>query len=181
MESILEYLGGLFSGIVVKLVVAIIILLVGFIIGRVLGKVIQRVLHEIELNKILRKAVGVKVSIEELVGNIITYFIYFVAIVMALRQIGLATFVLDLLFGGIIIVIILAVFLSVKDFIPNMVAGIFIHQKRNIKEGDKIKIKGAEGTVIHINLVETKIKTKSGDIIHIPNSLLTKEEVVVRK
>ena len=179
--SVIEYMGNLFSEIVVKLVVAIIILLIGIIIGKVIGKIIQKVLHEIELNNLLKKAVGVKVSVEELIGTFITYFIYFIAVVMALRQLGLATLVLDLLFGAIILIIILAVFLGAKDFIPNMMAGIFIHQKRNIKEGDKIKIKGAEGTVTHINLVETQIKTKSGDIIHIPNSVLTKQEVVVKK
>lgn len=181
MAGMFEYLSGLFSGIVTKLIVAVIILLVGFIIGRVAGKLIQRVLQEIGFNKILKKAVGIKVSVEELIGSLITYFIYFITVVIALKQIGLATLLLDLLFGAIIILIIVAIFLSIKDFVPNMTAGIFIHQKRNIKEGSTIKVKGIEGEVIHINLVETRIKTESGDTIHIPNSILIKEEVVVRK
>ena len=63
----------------------------------------------------------------------------------------------------------------------NMFAGLFIHQKRFIKEGDILKVDNTEGKVVHINLVETKIETKQGDIIYIPNSLLTKKTVMKLK
>jgi len=176
----IEYFTSIFTGIVNKVIVAAIILLIGIVVGKVVGKVIQRVLHEIELNKIVKKAMGIKISLEEITGNIVMYVIYFAAIVIALKQIGLATLVLDIVFGGIIVIIVIAVFLSAKDFIPNMVSGIVLRQKNIIKEGDNIKTKTAEGKVIEINLVETKIQTDSGDIIHIPNSNLTREEVVVK-
>ena len=68
--------------------------------------------------------------------------------------------------------------LSIKDFMPNMFAGFFIHQKRFIKEGDIIKVDNIKGKIVHVNLVETTIETKQGDIIYIPNSLLTKKTIV---
>ena len=168
----------LFSAIFTKLVVAVIIVLIGLVLGKILGKFIQKALHEIELNRIIKKAAGIKVSAEEVISAFITYFIYFIFIVMALNQLGITTVVLHMISGAILIIIIISIMLSIKDFMPNMFAGFFIHQKRFIKEGDIIRVDNTEGKVVHINLVETKIETKQGDIIYIPNSLLTKKTVV---
>jgi len=176
-----EFLQNVFSGLLTNAVIAIIIILIGFIVGRIVGKLVQGILHELELNTILGKA-GIKTSIEELIGTITSYFIYFVAVIMALNQIGITSVVLNILAGGAVVLIIISLVLAVKDYIPNLFAGIFIHQKRFIRNGDWIKVKNVEGKVTHINLVETRIETKNKDIIYVPNSFLTKNEVVkVRK
>ena len=179
-ESI-SNLPNLLSGIFTKLVVAVIIVLIGLVAGKLLGKLIHKLLHEIELNRIIKKAAGIKVSAEEIISSFVTYFIYFIFIVMALNQLGLTTVVLHMISGAILIIIIISIMLSIKDFMPNMFAGFFIHQKRFIKEGDIIQVDNTKGKVVHINLVETKIETKKGDIIYIPNSLLTKKTVVKLK
>jgi len=178
LNEIEELLRSIFVGYTTKFIVAIIILFFGFIVGRVLGKVIQKVLHELELNNILKKTVKVKMPLEQIISHTVMYLIYFVTIVMALNQIGLATDILNIVLGGFMIIIILALFLSIKDFIPNFISGIFIHQKQFIKEGDLIKVKNIEGRITDISLVETLVQTKQGDIIYIPNSVLTKSEVI---
>jgi len=169
------------SSVFTKLVVAVIIVLIGLVLGKILGKFVQKALHEIELNKIIKKAAGIKASVEEIISTSLSYFIYFIFIVMALNQLGITTVVLHMISGAILIIIIISILLSIKDFMPNMFAGLFIHQKRFIKEGDILKVDNTEGKVVHINLVETKIETKHGDIIYIPNSLLTKKTVVKLK
>jgi small conductance mechanosensitive channel len=83
--------------------------------------------------------------------------------------------------GAILIIIIISILLSIKDFMPNMFSGLFIHRKRFINVGDVIKVENTEGKVVHINLVETKIETNKGDIIYFPNSLLTKNKVIKLK
>lgn len=168
----------LLSGIFTKLVVAVIIVLIGLVAGKLLGKLIHKLLHEVELNKLIKKSAGIKISAEEIISSFVTYFIYFIFIVMALNQLGLTTVVLHMISGAILLLIIISIMLSIKDFMPNMFAGFFIHQKGFIKEGDIIKVDNTTGKVIHINLVETKIETKQGDIVYIPNSLLTKKTVV---
>jgi len=169
------------SSVFTKLVVAVIIVLIGLVLGKILGKFVQKALHEIELNKIIKKAAGIKASVEEIISTSLSYFIYFIFIVMALNQLGITTVVLHMISGAILIIIIISILLSIKDFMPNMFAGLFIHQIRFIKEGDILKVDNTEGKVVHINLVETKIETKHGDIIYIPNSLLTKKTVVKLK
>jgi len=79
--------------------------------------------------------------------------------------------------AGIIILIILSTFLGIKDFIPNAMAGFFIQRKKEFRIGQRIRVKGMQGTIIEITLLETKIETKNGDIIFIPNSVLSRTEV----
>jgi len=166
------------SSVFTKLVVAVIIVLIGLVAGKLLGKLIHKLLHEIELNNLIKKSAGIKISMEEIISSFVTYFIYFIFIVMALNQLGLTTVVLHMISGAILIIIIISIMLSIKDFMPNMFAGFFIHQKRFIKEGDIIKVDNIKGKIVHVNLVETTIETKQGDIIYIPNSLLTKKTIV---
>ncbi len=176
-ESI-SHLPNLLSGIFTKLVVAVIIVLIGLVAGKLLGKLIHKLLHEIELNNLIKKSAGIKISMEEIISSFVTYFIYFIFIVMALNQLGLTTVVLHMISGAILIIIIISIMLSIKDFMPNMFAGLFIHKKKFIKEGDIIEVDNTKGKIAHINLVETTIETKQGDIVYVPNSLLTKKTII---
>jgi len=167
------------SQIFTNLIVALIVLLIGFIIGKLVGRLVQKLLHEFELNKSLKRA-GVKVNIEATISHFITYFIYFISIVWALNEIGLTTTVLNMISASALVLIIISILLAIKDFIPNAIAGFFINQKGYIKEGARIKVDTVEGIVKKISLIETEIKTSEGDAIYIPNSILTKKEVIVK-
>ena len=56
-----------------------------------------------------------------------------------------------------------------------------IQKKDFIKEGDYIKIDEKEGEVINTNLIEVIIKTKEGEIVYVPNSILTKKVITKTK
>lgn len=173
-------LQGWYTNYFTRLIAAIVILLIGVFVGRFFGNLLKKILNELHTDKILKEG-GVKVPVEEFFGNALKYLIFFVAIIMALNQLGLATTILYIILIVILIVIIILIILAFKDFIPNVTSGFFIHQKRNLKDGDIIKVNEIEGEILHINLVETKIKTKSGDIIYIPNSVLMKSSVRKKK
>lgn len=177
IQNIISYFSE-FRGIYTKLLVAFIILLIGSIIGKLLGKLTARILHEIELDNILKKASGIEVRLEHLFSIFVTYFVYFITIIMVLNQLNVTTTVLQMLSAAVIIIIIVSVILAIKDFVPNAFAGIYIYRRKLIKEGERIKVKGIEGEVVHINLVETKLETRDGDIVYVPNSAITKTEVV---
>lgn len=176
-----NYMYGAFEHIFTKLVVAIIILLLGFILGRMAGKIILKVLKEIELNQIIEKTTGIKVSISEIISKAITYFIYFIFIIAALEKLNISTVVVNILAWGVMLIIIVSLFLAIKDFIPNMIAGIYITQKRFVEKGDVIKIDRIEGTILEVQLNTTKIETKKGDILFVPNSNLVKSKIVKLK
>ncbi|MBW2997239.1 mechanosensitive ion channel family protein [Candidatus Woesearchaeota archaeon] len=165
------------SGLFYKFIVAIVLLLIGFILGKILGRLVYKFLHSFEINENFSKLAGITLKIEEIAETFTTYFIYFVTIVIVLQQIGLVSTILHMIAAGVIILIILSTFLGIKDFIPNAISGFFIQRKNEFKIGQRIKVKGMQGKITEINLLETKIETKSGDIIFIPNSVLSKTEV----
>jgi len=183
MAGLIEipYFENISNILIARFLIALIILLIGFIIAKILGRLLQRVLHEIELNKIIKKITWLKINIEQIVSIFLTYFIYFLTIIMALNQIGLTTTVLNMLSAAILIIIVISIFLSIKDSVPNAIIGFSILRRGNIKEGDYIKTKDVAGRVEKITLTEVQLKTRKGDIIHIPNSILAKSEYTIRR
>lgn len=180
LESSYNFLNERFLQFFDKFVIAIIILLVGFIIARIVGRLTKKVLSELEVDYILKKGAGVKFSLEKFVSKSIEYFIYFLAIVLTLNQLGVTTTVLHLIAGAVILIIVVSFILAIKDFIPNLMAGFIIYQRKRFKDGDYIKVGEVEGRIKHITLLETKLQTKSGDTILIPNSMLAKSVVKKR-
>lgn len=161
-----------------NLFVAIVILLAGVILGRLAGRFIHKVLSEVGINRFLRKATGIRLAVDELLANISTYAIYFIAIMMALDQLGLASVVLKVISVAMILIILASIFLGIRDFFPNIMAGIFITQRRLLRKGDMVRAGDIEGEIVEINLVETRIRTARNDIIYLPNSLMAKRELV---
>jgi len=113
--------------------------------------------------------------------EISSMFIDFIVLLIALRYLGIATDILNIIAIAVIIIIAVFVILSVKDFIPNIISGMVLHQKGSIKVGDIVSVDNITGKVFEINLIETKLKTKGGDTIIIPNSNLTRKEYVLKK
>ena len=180
VEQLFDFSNLVYTELMVNLIFAAIIILIGVVIGRLSGKLVTRLLKEIELNLLVRKATNKRVQIEELAGKMTSYVIYFFVIIMAFNQLGLTMTIFYLISAAIIIVIIISFVLGVRDFIPNMFAGLTIQKKGFLQVGDKIEFRGVKGKVDYINLIEIRVLTKGGDIISIPNSLLAKHEMVKR-
>ncbi len=177
----LNYVWQTINPILNRLVVAVIILFLGFIVGKIIGKLIERGLKEVSLDKGLKKAINLKVSLEKGISSFASFFIYLVAIIMALDSLGLTSSVLIMISAAIIVVIVISFILAIKDYVPNIIAGIRIKNKGFIEIGDYVKVKDIEGRVIKVNLNETELETKNKDIIFVPNSMFVKEEVYKRK
>lgn len=168
------------SAIMLKIVAAVVILLFGIIIANIASRLFRKVLHSFEINKVLAES-GLKFPFEEFASSILKYIIYFAGIIWALSEIGLATTILQIILIVILIIMILFIILAFKDVIPNITAGFFVHSKGVFKEGDNVKIGSVEGKIIAIEIMETRIKTKSNDLVIVPNSVLMKSEITVKK
>lgn len=138
--------------------VAVIILLAGFIIAKIAGKIVRRVLSDIELNKVLTKAKFTPMS--DALGAIVEYLLYFATLLVVLQQFGLANITLWII--GIIaaIIIIFSLTLTVRDFIPNAVVGLFIRKKLKAKLGRQVQIGMISGRLVHVGAVASIVRNK---------------------
>ncbi|MFH1072097.1 MAG: mechanosensitive ion channel domain-containing protein [Nanoarchaeota archaeon] len=164
-----------------RLVIALIILFLGFIIGRILGKLLFRALREIDLDAQTKKWLKMHIPLEKFLSNLVSYLIYFFAIVLALDQLMLISFILYMVLGAVFIALIMSFLLSIKDFLPNAISGIRIKKKRLFRIGDHISLKSVGGTVEKISILDTMILTSKGDTVYIPNSRFNLKELKVRK
>ncbi len=164
--------------IVLRILASLIIVIVGVIVGHVVGKLLHRILQELEVDRIIGEYFHVHVRAEQWVSILVRYGIYVIAIIWALKQLGITSFLVQLGIVLLIVALSILVLLRFKSFLPNLIAGIMIQRKRSIIIGEKISVGSIEGRVRNIGFTETKIETKDGDIVFVPNVLFMKEKVV---
>lgn len=169
-----------FKGLYTQITAAAIALLFGILLGKLIGKLVLRFLHELEVNRLVKQLTRTSFPLEEFISSGLTYLTYFAFVTLSLEMLGLNPQVFNLIAAGIIAVVVISILLAVKDIIPNAIAGIFIHLSNHIREGDSITVKDITGKVEQVGMVETKLKTRVGDTIYVPNSLLMKS-IVARK
>lgn len=163
-----------------RIIGAIIILLVGLLIGLIVQKVLSRILHEVELDKIVKKLRNKNYFLEKKISRLAAYLIYFATFMLFLRQLGVVSVTLYIIFGIVLLLLGATFLVGIKDFIPNFISGIVLSRKENWKEGKEIRANGIEGKIKKLGLLEVEIETKKGESIYVPNSLLTKIKVLVK-
>ncbi len=145
-----------------NLLVAIFIGLIGFWVATWMhGKVLEHG-RELDLPFIQFIAKGVQA------------LVIYIAIVMALAQIGIEVPILYLVFG----IAVGAVFLGLgvgfaygsKDVFLNLVGS--IQSGQTLEEGDKIEVEGYEGVIKSVGRYSVELETSMGKTVHIPHSKL---------
>ena len=157
---------------------ALLIIVTGVLLGRILGKLTNKAISKANLNGNLRKALGIKTKPQKLAENFIKYSIIGIAIVAALIQIGVAISIMNfilIIFGGVLLI---SFTLALRDFMPNIFAGLYLIGTKKIKKGDFIKFKDFEGKVTKIDLLDTYLAMDSKNTMMIPNSYLMKNVVI---
>lgn len=170
-----------YSEFLIKLLSGFLILILGLIFAQVVSNILRRVIRGIEVNKTLEEQLKLKINLENYMSSIMKYIIYFITIILVLDQLGVPTKTLQIMLIIFIILVVVFIILAFKDWLPNLISGIYLIRTEKVKSGDIIKTKDIKGRVIEINLLETKIETNSNEIIFIPNSNLTKIELIKEK
>jgi small-conductance mechanosensitive channel len=162
----------------IRLFFAVIILIGGFILGKLVERFLYKLLKEVEINRILRDA-GIKANADKLLSNFAAFLIYFISFLSSLEQLGLANTVITVVSLLIILIIIVSFYLAVRDFLPNFSAGLYLYSMEDLKEGKHVEMNDIKGELLGFDLLQVRIKTKSGDIIHLPNSSVIKSSIKV--
>jgi len=165
-----------------EFLIAAFIMLVGFFIGSFAGKVVRKALSLLNLDQFIRRVFKANVPLESFFGFITSSAIYLIAIILALNQIGIASFVFRIISAVLVLLMLISIGLYIRDILPNFLAGINIISTRKIKVGDWVRIDDkTEGDVVRVDLTEICLKTSDGELVYVPPSLIQKSKVEVRK
>jgi len=167
-----------------KIAVVFLILLIGFIAARMLGKIVRKLFVQLKISEIITKS-DIKIGIGFIVGTSLEWGTYLVSIIIALNEFGLSKATVNIIVLSIIIISVISLItitlLGINGFAPNFIAGIYIQFLNRIKKGMIIQINSHKGEVIKVGLLEIKLKTKTDEIIFIPNSKIFSNELVIQE
>jgi small-conductance mechanosensitive channel len=150
-----------------KFIQIVVILIVSRVIVRLANKAMAHMMVERERKhlKFDRRRTN---TIGRLIGNIITYTVNFVTILLILMQFG---FNLTPLLAGAG-VLGLAIGFGAQSLVKDVITGFFIIFEDQFAIGDVIQTRNFKGTVEEIGLRVTRIKSATGEVYIIPNGAI---------
>ncbi|PIN99653.1 hypothetical protein COT72_05235 [archaeon CG10_big_fil_rev_8_21_14_0_10_43_11] len=151
--------------------------LVGLFVVSVLNKFIRSILRDKEVASMFAR-VGITPHILDFTANIIRYYLYFIVLLVVLGRLGVSSVLMDILVFVLIIAVVVAAALALRNIIPNAAAGIYISSTNIIKRGDSIEVAGVSGKVREIDLVHTVLDKNKSEKIIIPNTMLIKHKLI---
>ncbi len=148
----------------------IIYIIIAYVIYKILSKIAHQILH-FERNEGRKNALQIKRerTVINLVKSILKYIVAVITFLAILNIYGIKTtsIIASLGIAG-------AIFgLAFQDTIKNLLSGIAIIFDNHYMQGDVVTINGFRGEVIELGLQTTKIKSYSGEVMIINNSLVT--------
>ncbi|WP_418282630.1 mechanosensitive ion channel family protein [Halorubrum sp. DTA98] len=148
-----------------KLFVAALVLIVGIVLG-----------DKAEL-LVAERLRGVKLPESSVLPTLVKYSVVYVAVLIALSQIGVETFALVVLLAAYAFAVVLFTALATKDLLASGAAGVFLllHQPYGI--GDEVKVAGQRGIVQEVNLFVTNIEADGEEHI-VPNHVVFRDGIV---
>lgn len=146
-------------------VVAAIILVAGFGLSMVIRWGVVAV---------LRRGTTIESMAERLVGRL-------AQIVVVLLAMSYALTVLDVRIGpllGALGIGGIAVALALQETLKNLFAGVILHAQRPVRAGDEVVTGDMQGTVVDITSRSVTLRSNSGRMLWVPNSLMLDREIV---
>ena len=153
---------------------------IGYVATRLTTDAVNKYLRKPAMKQLFAE-MGYEEPIIDLIIIVIKYIFYFITFIIALSQFGFAPLVFDIVIIIIALFVVGIVFYSLKDFIPNAAAGLYLHRVRSIQKGDNIRVGPYSGEVIDMSLMTLTLKDNTDRIIIIPNANLTRKEIIKEK
>lgn len=145
----------------------LLILFVSWLVIRIGKKVVNKV-FKIRMRTPLNPSERRQKTIIKLLESVLSYSVYFSAIIAILASLGIN--ITGLLAGAGVVG--LAIGFGAQSLAKDLITGFFIIFEDQFGVGDYIKINMAEGTVIEIGLRTTKINGVTGEQYIIPNGAI---------
>ena len=168
----------LVSSSITDLALAAIVLFSGLVIARIGSLLIDTGLRSVHFNDALRTGFGIPFNVSGAIGQLFLWVVSIITILWTLSIIGVNALVMTIIALFIIAIIAFSIILTLRDLIPNIIAGTEMHRKGFFAEGDMVSLDGERARVIEAGLLET-ILERDGMRIIIPNAMLLRREIIV--
>lgn len=118
---------------------------------------------------------GVNIGDQYAVNQLIRYFIFFIAVIVALNSLGLQLTVV----WGAVAALLVGVGLGLQQTFNDWASGIILLLERTVEVGDIVQVEeGTVGTVRKIGLRVSRIDTLQNISVLVPNSMLVNDKVI---
>ncbi|WP_049920913.1 mechanosensitive ion channel family protein [Halopiger djelfimassiliensis] len=145
--------------------IAVLVLVVGFVIADK---------SELQVSEALR---GVKLPEVSVLPKLVKYSVLFVAVLVALGQIGVYVNPLLILLAVYALGIVVVGTVAFKDFLVSSAAGIYLLLNQPYGIGDRVRIGDQSGIVQEVDLFVTKLEDDDAEYV-IPNRRVFEEDIV---
>ena len=112
-------------------------------------------------------------NLTTLVANVVAIAIYIVAFALILAVFGVSLSALITYLS----VTTLAIGLALQETLRNTIAGIYLLLERPFSIGDRIRVRDTTGQIENVEIRTTSIRSDSGDLVLVPNSIVFAEIV----
>ncbi|WP_144902722.1 mechanosensitive ion channel domain-containing protein [Halobellus captivus] len=148
-----------------QLFFAIVILIVGVVVGDKIHLVVGE------------RLTGVKLPQIGIFPRLAKFTVFYVAILVALSQLGVATLALVVLLAVYLFALVLLTAIALSDLLKSGAAGSYLLLNQPYSIGDEVAIGERRGIVQEVNLFVTHVENNGEEFI-VPNSLVFAEGVV---
>ena len=112
-------------------------------------------------------------NLTTLMANVVAIVIYIVAFALILAVFGVSLSALITYLS----VTTLAVGLALQETLRNTIAGVYLLLERPFSIGDRIRVRDTTGRIENVEIRTTSIRSDSGDLVLVPNSIVFTEIV----
>lgn len=159
-ESVTSFLPPLF--------VSILVLIIGIVVADKIELLVRERLR------------GIKLPQVGIIPRIVKYTVVYIAALIALGQIGVATSALIVLLGVYFFGVVFIGGLALKDLLASAAAGVYLLLTQPFGIGDEIQIDDSHGIVQEITTFTTRIESDNEEYI-VPNRLVFRQGVVRKR
>ncbi|MDZ7702643.1 MAG: mechanosensitive ion channel [Halobacteriales archaeon] len=159
-----RFLAGM-TGLLPKLFVAVIVLIVGVVVADKVALVISERLK------------GIKVPQVGIIPAVAKYTVVYIAVLIALAQVDVATSALLVLLGVYMFALVLLAGLALRDMLASAAAGFYLLLNQPYGIGDEIEIGEDAGIVQEISILVTRIEDNGTERV-VPNRQVFRHGVV---
>ena len=164
-----QYLEQFWSGVAAflpRLFVASIVLIVGIVVG-----------DKAEL-LVAERLRGIKLPELSVLPPLVKYSVVYVAVLIALGQVGVQTLALIVLLAAYAFAVVLFAAMATKDLVASAAAGMFLLLREPYSIGDEVRVAGQRGIVQEVDLFVTHIEADGEDHV-VPNHSVFRDGIVL--